>query len=378
MIQTTEKKRAKLVLADGTRFDGQFTGTGSLPVWGEVVFNTSMTGYQEVITDPSYAGQIVVMTYPEIGNYGVNEDDNERGRLAARALVVRRLSTFFGPGPGRRSLEDFMQENELPGLTGVDTRAITLRIRSKGAVVGVIGPAEQPDEELAAIAQQKEANREGGLVATVSVEKTLELGAKDIDGEALPGTELRAAVVDFGAKKSIIESVRALGCDTGVHSAKFTADEILSSGYDFVVLSNGPGDPTDVPGAIEQVQRLIGRIPILGICLGHQVAALALGGTTYKLKFGHRGANQPVIDTRAGRVFMTSQNHGYAVSDNIASIDGIQVTYTNASDKTLEGFCDSKRQIECVQFHPEASPGPHDSAVIFENFIRKVREWKNG
>jgi carbamoyl-phosphate synthase small subunit len=363
----TDKRHAKLVLADGTRFDGHFTGTGSLPVWGEVVFNTSMTGYQEVITDPSYAGQIIVMTYPEIGNYGVHKDDNERERLAARALVVRRLSTFYGPGPGRRSLEEFMADNELPGLTGVDTRALTLRIRRQGAVVGVIGPAEQADDELAAMAREKESNRDHDLVASVTVQEP----------QTFPGEDMRAAVVDFGAKRSIVDNVRRLGVETVVHGAHFKAEYILDGGFDFIVLSNGPGDPTDVPGAIEEVKKLVGRVPILGICLGHQVTALALGGRTYKLKFGHRGANQPVICERTKQVFMTSQNHGYAVADDITKLDGVAVTYKNASDHTLEGFCDEPRHIECVQFHPEASPGPHDSAFIFEDFLARVRKWQH-
>ncbi len=362
-----DRRRAKLVLADGSRFDGWLTGTGELPVWGEVVFNTSMTGYQEVITDPSYAGQIVVMTYPEIGNYGVQDGDNERQRCAARGLVVRRLSTFCSPRHGRQSLESFMCARRLPGLTGVDTRAVTLRIRKEGAVVGVIGLADASDGALVDLAQEKAKRREVDLVASVT---TSEMYVR-------PGEGTRAAVVDFGAKNSIVNSVVSLGVETAVLPASFSAADILDGNYDFVVLSNGPGDPTDVPEAIHATRQLIGHIPILGVCLGHQITALALGGHTYKLKFGHRGANQPVVASRTGRVFMTSQNHGYAVSDDLADVPGVEITYSNASDGTVEGFSDPERMVECVQFHPEASPGPHDTSCVFSEFFSRVKRWKN-
>ena len=366
------RPRGKMILADGTRYEGFLTGAAARagwngPVWGEVVFNTSMTGYQEVITDPSYAGQIVVMTYPQIGNYGVTVDDNEKPATAARALVVRDLQEFFSPGPGRTSLEAFMVEQDLPGLTDVDTRAITRHIRDKGAVIAAIGDADARDEDLLELARSKRLDRAERLVANVS--GTL--------NAVHAGESGRAAVIDLGVKKSIVDNVRRLGVTTQVFDADFRAKDILDGGFDFVVVSNGPGDPADIPEVVEQVNQLIGRTPMLGICLGHQLIARALGAETYKLKFGHHGANQPVIDHRTSQVFITSQNHNFAVSDDIADHAGVTITYTNAADGTLEGFIDEHRRIECVQFHPEASPGPHDCRFIFDRFYEKAKEWNH-
>jgi carbamoyl-phosphate synthase small subunit len=369
-MSASRRARGKLVLADGTRFDGRLVGGGSLPVWGEVVFNTSMTGYQEVLTDPSYAGQIVVMTYPQIGNYGVHDGDNESATSAARGLVVRDLSEFFSPGRGRKSLEDFMIARGLPGLTDVDTRSVTLRTRSEGAVAGVIGSGEQSDDELLDLAVSVRDRVGKGLVASVSPRVS----------RIIPGRAGRAVVIDFGSKESIIACVRRSGAEivvmgTGASGdGAFDAEAVLGGGFDAAVLSNGPGDPADLPGAVAAAQRLVGQIPVLGVCLGHQIAALALGGKTYKLKFGHRGANQPVVSHRTGRVHITSQNHGYAVGGDIAAVDPrVRVTYSNLNDGTVEGFADDERLVECVQFHPEASPGPHDTSFIFDEFFARVR-----
>jgi len=367
MDNVLDRPMGKMILADGTRYEGYLMGAAEFPLWGEVVFNTSMTGYQEVITDPSYAGQIIVMTYPQIGNYGVTFDDSEKPECAARALIVHELSPFFSPGPNRTSLEQFMKEQGLPGLTGIDTRALTRRIRSQGSVIAAIGRAGDDDATLLELARTKTLGREERLVATVS-------GTLNGTSEGRAG---RAAVIDLGVKKSIVENVRRLGVSTRVFDASFRAEEVLSGGFDFVVRSNGPGDPADIPEVVTEVDYLIGRVPVLGICLGHQVIARALGGTTYKLKFGHHGANQPVIDQRTGRVFTTSQNHNYAVSDNIADRASVEVTYTNANDGTLEGFACDARFVECVQFHPEAAPGPHDTTFIFDHFYQRVKGWRD-
>jgi carbamoyl-phosphate synthase small subunit len=367
MDEILNEPTAKIILADGTRYWGHLVGGGTAPVWGEVVFNTSMTGYQEVITDPSYAGQIIVMTYPQIGNYGVTYSDSERATCAARALVVRELSPFFSPGPNRISLEQFMKEQGLVGITGVDTRAITRKIRSGGAAIAAIGRVVDSDDMLLDMARSKSLGREEALVASVS---------GSLNGTR-PGSAGRVAVIDLGIKKSILDNVHLLGATTEVFDTFFQAADIIAGEFDFVVVSNGPGNPTDIPDVVDQIGKLVGKVPMLGICLGHQIIALAMGGTTYKLKFGHHGANQPVIDKESGRVFITSQNHGFAVSDDIVSRTGAAVTYTNANDGTLEGFVDHNRFVECVQFHPEASPGPHDTRFVFEQFSKRAKGWRD-
>jgi len=309
------------------------------------------------------------MTYPQIGNYGINADDNERDACAARALVVRELSPFFSPAPGRISLEAFMKNARLPGLTGIDTRAVTRRIRSQGAVMAAIGGDAHDDEELLELARRHSFSRDESLVAGVSNSGSLH-GATD-RGAA------RAAVIDLGVKQSIVDEIAALGVSVRVFDHRFDSGELLEGDFDFVVLSNGPGDPEDVPAVIDNVRDLLGKIPLLGICLGHQVTALALGGSTYKLKFGHHGANQPVVDRRSGRVFITSQNHGYAVADDIVERAGATITFTNANDGTVEGFADERLMVECVQFHPEASPGPRDTTDLFRDFYHKTEGWRD-
>jgi carbamoyl-phosphate synthase small subunit len=308
------------------------------------------------------------MTYPQIGNYGVTAGDGESPGCAARALVVRELSPVFSPAPGRCSLQSFMLEHRLPGLTGVDTRAVTKHIRSRGAVMGAIGTDAHAYTELLGLARRRSFSHGESLVEGVSgLMNGLREGTK----------EGRAAVIDLGIKRSILERILAMGVTTDVFDAGFRAGDILDGGFDFVVLSNGPGDPTDSPGVIEQAARLLGNVPLLGICLGHQVIALALGGRTYKLKFGHHGSNQPVVDRRTGRVFVTSQNHGYAVAGDISECSRASVTFVNGNDGTVEGFADERLMLECVQFHPEASPGPRDTSFIFEEFYARTKGWRN-
>lgn len=393
MSPNIEGRRGKLLLADGSRFDGYLVGPGGTVACGEVVFNTSMTGYQEVITDPSYAGQVVVMTYPQIGNYGVSAQDSESERCAARALVVRELSPYFSPGPGRSSLLDFLREKGVPCLWGIDTRALTRRIRSAGCVIGVIAGSETRDEELLGIASRRTFSRGESLVESVTrARRPYRAGplAGGACGESgpLPGlrpgevrrASLRAAVVDLGVKNSIVSRLVSLGVEPVLLPADFSAAEVLSGEFDLAVLSNGPGDPADVPAVTSQVRLLLGNIPVLGVCLGFQILALAMGAKTYKMKFGHRGANQPVVCLRTGRVYITSQNHGYAVPGDFEAQTGawkLKLTYVNANDGTVEGFCDESARIEGVQFHPEAAPGPNDTVSIFEDFLHRMDGRRN-
>jgi carbamoyl-phosphate synthase small subunit len=364
MDTLNKRLKGKLILSDGSRFDGYLFGSYDVPAGGEVVFNTSMTGYQEVITDPSYAGQLITMTYPHIGNYGVSPGDNEAPGCAARGLIVRELSSFFSPGHDRTGLEQFMIDKGVPGLTGIDTRALTKRIRSGGVLNGVIGSELYSEEYLLSMARNAKYSKGEALVQSVSCKR------KAVDIPHSYG--ISAAVIDLGIKSSIVECLESLGVSTAVFDLHFPVAEILAGGFDFLVLSNGPGDPADIGFVISKVEALLGKIPVLGICLGHQIAALAMGGRTYKMKFGHRGANQPVICRRSGRVFITSQNHGYAVSDDF-NRTGVEITCINANDGTIEGFYDAEREIECVQFHPEASPGPRDTVFMFDEFLHKVK-----
>ncbi len=392
MRLSIDRPPGQLVLADGSRFEGRLAGAPCAePVVGEVVFNTSMTGYTEVLTDPSYAGQIVAMTAPHIGNHGVVRDDFESTTVAARALVVCALSETISPGPGSRAtLEAFLREHGVACLCGVDTRTLTLRVREHGAMMGVIARA---DLDASALAERaRAASLDAGLVEAVAGRAGAAITMRtDASGERAgrehaaspapaapggatdrPGARARVALLDLGAKHHIVHALRSRGLDVCVLDARDGADAVLEGDFDGVVLSNGPGDPLDVPFAVDAARALIGRLPVLGICLGHQVAALALGGRTYKLRFGHHGANHPVRECATGRVVITSQNHNFAVDAGIAERDGVRVTWVNAADGTLEGFDAPGLGLECVQFHPEAAPGPHDAAAIFDRFAERV------
>ncbi|MFP4114744.1 MAG: glutamine-hydrolyzing carbamoyl-phosphate synthase small subunit [Spirochaetota bacterium] len=383
------RERCFLVLADGTQFPGTSFGypaptiaelsvDGAAPKSiGEVVFNTAMSGYYEVLTDPSYSGQLVAMTYPHIGNYGCDpawgevgpEDTDGRSGVKPAAFIVR--SHYDGPVPeGRRTLHEFLLENETPGITGVDTRRLTLRLRDEGSVNGVIVRPSQGDE-LSEVELERVSNvlrafpeMEGrDLIGDVGSRETLV-----INKEGNP----HIALLDCGSKANIIRRLVALGCR--VTLLPNTADDAMvdRAGADALFVSNGPGDPAVLERQVALIKESIGKRPVLGICLGHQLIAEALGAKTYKMKFGHHGVNHPVRDERTKRVFVTSQNHGFAVDEDSLP-DGCEVWFRNANDRSIEGLVLDDLRIRTTQFHPESAPGPYDSHWIFESFLESLR-----
>jgi len=380
----TARKRAFLALEDGRVFQGWACGA-EREVAGEVVFNTSMTGYQEILTDPSYKGQIVTMTYPQIGNYGVNPEDVESRGPQVEGFVVRELWRTPSNWRSRQSLEDYLKEHGIPAIEGIDTRALTKHIRTAGALRAVMSCGEPGNGPGSLVLK---ARQWPGLVGIDMVRwVTCQEPYDWLDREGLspswgrrmaasgPGPEpgYRVVAMDFGIKFNILRILRAFGCRVTVVPGTTSAREILSRRPEGVFLSNGPGDPAGVPYAIETVRELLGRIPVFGICLGHQLMGLAMGGKTYKMKFGHRGANQPVKDLDSGRVYITSQNHGFCVDATTLDPARVRVTHLNLNDQTVEGMEMPGLRAFCVQHHPEASPGPHDHMrVLFEKFVRDM------
>ncbi|MFO8059404.1 MAG: glutamine-hydrolyzing carbamoyl-phosphate synthase small subunit [Bacillota bacterium] len=354
--------QARLALSDGKIYYGEGFGACGTRT-GEVVFNTAMTGYQEILTDPSYCGQIVTMTYPLIGNYGINPDDFESHRTFVRGFVVREACEYPNNWRAADTLRHYLKESGIVAMSGIDTRSLTRRIRRKGTPLGIITTEDFSDRELAARARELSPLDGAALLDEVTARKTV----------TMPGEGPRLAVVDLGMKQSIARSLNRAGCEVVVLSARATAEEILDLEPDGLLLSNGPGDPRAAGGMIETVRRLIGRLPIFGICLGHQVIALALGADTYRMKFGHRGSNQPVKDLRTNSVQITTQNHGYAIDEE--SLEGIAVTVThrNMNDHTVEGMIHDELPILCVQYHPEAFPGPGDSSGVLQDFMSLMR-----
>lgn len=350
--------RGKLILADGTEFYG--TLLGELAGAGEVVFNTGMTGYQEVLTDPSYCGQIVTMTYPLIGNYGVSSQFDQAPRSHVRGVVISDLCRTPSNWRSETTLAAYLAERQIPCLYDVDTRAVTKVLRVKGAMGGVIAPADAEYEDVARLYAQA---RIRNLVEEVTTEAVYRLG----------GSGPRVVAVDYGVKRNIITALAQAGCEVIVVPADMPADGILALNPAGVFLSNGPGDPKALPGSITTIKDLIGRIPIFGICLGHQLLTLALGGDTYKLKFGHRGSNHPVKDLQTGRVYITSQNHGYAVDESSLRGKEIVITHRAVNDGTVEGIRHKTLPVFSVQYHPEAAPGPADSAYLFHQFIAMLK-----
>jgi carbamoyl-phosphate synthase small subunit len=364
-------KDAVLVLRDGRVFRGRALGAAG-EAHGEVIFNTAMTGYQEILTDPSYHGQIVTMTYPMIGNYGINEEDVESHRPWANGLIVKEASAYPSSWRGRVSLDEYLKTHGLVGLQGIDTRALTRHLRDHGAQDGIISSVDLDVSRLREKARALPGLVGRDLVAEVTVAEpfTWKTGAWDLAKGYRPPPPARWSVVAFdaGIKFNILRQLRAAGCEVTVVPASTPAAAVLEYRPDGVFLSNGPGDPEGVPYLIDAVRALIGKVPIFGICLGHQIIGLAAGGRTYKLPFGHHGANHPVKDLATGRVEITSQNHGFAVDPASLAGRGWEPSHVNLNDDTCEGLRHPELPVFCVQYHPEASPGPHDASYLFRRF----------
>jgi len=363
--------KALIAFEDGTVLTGRsFTGAGEAV--GEIVFNTSMSGYQEILTDPSYTGQLVTMTYPLIGNYGVNAEDMESKGVHPRAFLMREYqdqpSNFRSTAP----LADFLGKHNVLGVEGIDTRMLTRIIRTRGAMKVLVSTEDLDKDSLVKRAQQWAGLEGRDMVARVSVERPYGWTADGpLEGAGFPDAQtkkFKVVAFDFGIKFNQLRILTQKGCSVQVVPATTTAEEVLALDPDGIFLSNGPGDPAGVDGVIDNIRNLLGKKPIFGICLGHQILGLAYGGTTFKLKFGHRGGNQPVKDLLTGRVEITSQNHGFCV-DPDSLPDNVEVTHINLNDNSLEGMRHTKYPAFSVQYHPEHAPGPHDAMYLFDRFI---------
>ncbi|NSW89385.1 MAG: carbamoyl phosphate synthase small subunit [Firmicutes bacterium] len=346
-----------LILEDGTAFNAVFFGAEN-KVIGEVVFNTGMTGYQEVLTDPSYCGQIVVMTFPLIGNYGINELDVESEGPKVKGFIVREACRKPSNWMSGGTLEEYLRKNNIAAVEGVDTRTLTKKIRDRGTMVGLLTPDIPTEEDIFQLRNYSFRH---------PVEQVTTKHAYTIPGEGY-----HIAVMDFGVKKNILVSLQHRNCHITVFPARAGAEEILGCEPDAIVLTNGPGDPKDNMEAVETIKKLIDCKPIFGICLGHQLLALASGADTEKLKYGHRGCNHPVKDLTSGRTYITSQNHGYTVKDGSVDTKKIEITHRNLNDGTIEGMKYKSRPVFSVQFHPEACPGPNDTNFLFDEFLKLV------
>ncbi|HLF49381.1 MAG TPA: glutamine-hydrolyzing carbamoyl-phosphate synthase small subunit [Methylomirabilota bacterium] len=372
---------ALLALADGRVFRGEACGAPGEGA-GEVVFNTSMTGYQEILTDPSYRGQIVCMTYPLIGNYGINPEDVESRRPWVSGFIVKEACPFPSNWRGRMKLDDYMKEHGIVGIQGIDTRALTRHLRDHGAQEGLISTVETDPGALVEKARRLPGLIGRDLVSEVTVAEPHGWTEGEWDlrrGYLTPPTpRFTVAAFDSGIKRNILRCLAGLGCGVEVLPAGTPAAAVLERKPDGIFLSNGPGDPEAVPYLIETVRALIGKAPIFGICLGNQILGLAFGGSTYKLKFGHHGANHPVRDLVTGRVEITAQNHGFAVDPKSVEKFGLRETHVNLNDGTSEGMSHRELPVFSVQYHPEASPGPHDAHYLFKRFVDLMAGQKGG
>ncbi|MEE4167027.1 MAG: glutamine-hydrolyzing carbamoyl-phosphate synthase small subunit [Desulfocapsaceae bacterium] len=371
--------KALIALEDGTVFEGRsFTGPGEAV--GEIVFNTSMSGYQEILTDPSYTGQIVTMTYPLIGNYGINPEDMESAGVHPKAFLVKEYNTIPSNFRSRMTLADFLTDHKVLGVEGFDTRALVRHIRTAGAMKGIVSTEDLNPESLAA--------RAGQWVGLVGQDMVKQVSCREpygwSDNRPQPGTDfstapgsssdLKIVAFDFGIKYNQIRILTDKGCKVQVVPATTDAGTVLAMNPDGIFLSNGPGDPEGVAGVVDTIRNLLGIKPVFGICLGHQLLGLAYGGKTYKLKFGHRGGNQPVKDLLTGKVEITSQNHGFCVDMDSLNKNDVELTHINLNDNSCEGMRHKTFPAFSVQYHPEHAPGPHDAVYLFDRFIDMVKE----